>query len=210
MKYPDRHWELLRAERGRLLALLEALDETQWNSGTLCEKWSVREVAAHLAAAGSTGTVAWLANMARSGFDTDRHNQRLLGKYLGESARQTLGNYQQSCRCSIAPLNSARGLLGEVLVHGQDIAVPLGAALEPGRAAIREVAGFFASRDFAVNSKSLAKGLALVGNDDSFSCGSGPVVRGKLLDLVMALAGRKQYLERLEGEGLAELSARLG
>ncbi|MGH3651946.1 maleylpyruvate isomerase family mycothiol-dependent enzyme [Glutamicibacter sp.] len=209
MKDARWHWELVHAERARLAELLGSLAPEQWIAPSLCANWQIRDVAAHLAAAGSTTTARWLVNMARSGFNADRHNERLLRKQLGNSPRQSLENFNRSAIKSIAPLNSVTGLLGEVVVHGQDIAEALDLPLAPERPALRAVAGFFASRDFAVNSKTLVKGLRMSAADDAFSYGDGPEVRGELLDLVLAMAGREQVLPRLQGEGVGELARRI-
>ncbi|PMQ21660.1 maleylpyruvate isomerase family mycothiol-dependent enzyme [Glutamicibacter arilaitensis] len=203
-------WSLVRAERETLCEFLGNLDQSHWQQESLCPPWTVRHIVAHIAAAGSTATGAWLANMLRSGFNTDRHNARLLEKFLGDSPDQTFDNFQNSCGNSIAALNPVPALLGEVVVHSQDIAVPLGITLQPGAESIREVAEFFVSDNFAVNSKTLAKGLKIVAVDQEFAVGTGPEVRGKLLDIVMVLAGRRHGLPQLEGDGVQELQRRLG
>ena len=203
-------WRLIDEERQRLDNVLAALQPGQWELPTLCGDWDVRHVVAHLSAAGSTATPRWLVNMARSGFNTDRHNARLLAGQLGRDFSETLERYRLARTRRIAPLGSSQGLLGEVLVHGQDITRPNNLGLEPSAPAVREVAEFFAAKDFAVNSKSLVKGLALVALDDDFATGAGPHVRGNLLDLVMAMAGRREACPRLEGDGAAALAARIG
>lgn len=203
-------WRLIDEERRRLDNVLAALEPGQWELPTLCGDWDVRHAGAHLSAAGSAASPRWLVNMARSGFNTDRHNARLLAGQLGRDWSQTLERYRLVCTRRIAPLGSSQGLLGEVLVHGQDIARPNKLRLDPSVPAVREVAEFFAAKDFAVNSKTLSKGLALAAVDDDFSAGSGPQVRGTLLDLVMAMAGRREACDRLEGEGVAALAARIG
>jgi len=202
-------WELIRIERQRLSTLLDDLDTPEWQAASLSQMWSVRHVVAHLAAAGSTGTSRWLLNMVLSGFNTDRHNERLLNKYWGTSAQQTLENFNRSCDQAQAVFNSAPALLGEIVVHGQDIAVALGKKLEQDPAAIREVARFFSAQDFAVNSKTLIKDLKLIATDDSFTAGHGAAVRGKLLELVMTMAGKPAFLQHLEGEGVEVLRRRL-
>ena len=209
MKDAKWHWGLVDAERAKLAEMLGGLAPEQWTAPSLCENWQVRDVAAHLAAAGSTTTVHWLASMARSGFNTGRHNERLLRKQLGASPRETLENFNRSAAKRIAPLNSVTGLLGEVVVHGQDIAKALDLPLFPDPQVLRVVAEFFASRDFAVNSSTLVKGLRISAADDDFSSGAGPEVRGGLLDLLLAMAGRKQVLPRLEGAGVEELDRRI-
>lgn len=41
--------ELLRAERLTLIELLETLTEDEWATQSLCEFWTVQDVAAHVA-----------------------------------------------------------------------------------------------------------------------------------------------------------------
>ncbi|UTT40685.1 maleylpyruvate isomerase family mycothiol-dependent enzyme [Glutamicibacter mishrai] len=206
----SRIWELVSSERTQLLGLLENFTEDQWHMRTLSEQWQVRDVVAHLTSAGSTGVVAWLVNMFGSALNVDRHNQRLLEKYLGDNDQMTLENFRHSQNLRIAPLNSAGALLGELVVHGQDIAVPCAVEYKPSADAVMEVAKFFVTKDFAVNSKKLVKGLKLSSNDQPFVHGYGPEIRGQLLDLVMVMAGRKDNLAKLEGAGTEILAARLG
>lgn len=202
-------WRLIDEERQLLGEVLQALEPDTWGSQTLCGNWGVRQVVAHLSAAGSTGTGGWLANMVRSGFDTNRHNDRLLVRNLGQDWQETLARYQSLSTSRVAPLGSVRGMLGEVLVHGQDIARPLKIELVPSGGAVREVAEFFAAKNFAVNSKSMIKDISLIAVDDEFTTGSGPEVRGSLLDLVMAMAGRGEVCSKLEGSGVAILVSRI-
>ncbi|UXN31663.1 maleylpyruvate isomerase family mycothiol-dependent enzyme [Glutamicibacter sp. M10] len=202
-------WELVGIERAKLAEILGNLSTQQWQESTLCDQWQVRDVVAHLAAAGATGTGAWLVNMLSSGFNTDRHNDRLLGRYLGSDPEATRENFEQTVHKTVAPLNSAHGLLTEIIVHGQDIAVPLGIKLEPSRQSLRLVASFMATKNFAVNSHTLVKDLRISATDYPFAHGEGPAVTGKLLDLVMVMAGRKNFVAKLDGEGAAQIGRRL-
>jgi len=52
------------------------------------------------------------------------------------------------------------------------------------------VAHFFATKNFAVKSKTLVKDLALRATDAEFQEGTGPEIRGPLLFLIMVMAGR--------------------
>ena len=71
------------------------------------------------------------------------------------------------------------------------------------------MARYFASKDFAVNSKTLVKGLKLSAVDADFESGSGPEVTGRVLDLVLAMAGRPEALTDLTGSGVAEIRRRM-
>ena len=109
-----------------------------------------------------------------------------------------------------APFGALDAALGEVVVHGQDIARPLGLRLDPSPGALRIVAELFARKDFAVNSATLVKGLQLRPTDLDLVLGDGPVVRGAAIDIVPAMAGRPSAADRLDGEGAAVLRGRLG
>lgn len=202
-------WALIHLERERLADVLEGLSNEDWQDRTLSSEWTVQEIVAHLTAAANTTLFPWLLSMLRAGFKPEKHNQRQLAKYLGSSPAETLAMLRESLTNKKAPTKDYAAWLGEVIVHGQDIARPLKITLTPDPVAVEKVAEFYATKDFAVNSKSLISGLNLEASDSKFQAGSGPVVRGQLLDLVMAMAGRSAYLAELEGDGVAELSRRL-
>ncbi|UVI35020.1 maleylpyruvate isomerase family mycothiol-dependent enzyme [Brevibacterium spongiae] len=203
------YWALIHAERARLADLLATLEPEQWEPPTLCEDWSVEQVVAHLTAAANTGRWAWIASIIRAGFDPAKHNARLLKRHLGATPGETLANFRTSINATIAPTKDYPAFLGEVIVHGQDIARPFGLELRPDTQAIAEVARYFAAKDFAVNSKTQVEGLTLRAVDADFETGDGPEVTGRILDLVMAMAGRPETLASLSGAGVAELRRRM-
>lgn len=203
------YWNLIHAERDRVAGMLDGLPEADWQVKTLCFDWSVNEIVAHLTAGANTGLIRWMTSMLRAGFKPEKHNQRQLARYLGRSPAETRAMFRASITNTTAPTKDDAAWLGEVIVHGQDIARPLELNLKPDRAAVEEVARFYATKDFAVNSKSLISGLTLEANDADFRTGSGPIVRGQLLYLVMAMAGRPAYLADLEGDGVDVLRGRI-
>lgn len=202
-------WDLIHAERARLADLLTTLEPEQWAHATLCTEWTVEQVVAHLTAAANTGRWAWIRSIIRAGFDPAKHNARLLERRLGDSPEQTLAKFHNSIPLTIAPTKDFPAFLGEVIVHGQDIARPLELDLVPGDKGTIHVARYFASKDFAVNSKTLVKGLKLSAVDADFESGSGPEVTGRVLDLVLAMAGRPEALTDLTGSGVSELRRRM-
>lgn len=202
-------WSLIHAERARILRMLEGLENERWRAGTLCAEWSVEDVVAHLSAAANTGTVAWIRSMVGTGFNASRHNDRRLAAYRGDVPAGTLAIFRQSVTRTVAPTKDHGAWLGEVIVHGQDIARPLGITLTPDTHAVEAVARFFVAKDFAVNSRRTVTGLSLEADDAPFRGGSGPVVRGHQLDLVMAMAGRVSACDALSGDGVAVLRGRI-
>jgi uncharacterized protein (TIGR03083 family) len=195
-------------ERDALVDDLRSLSPAQWRSATLCGEWDVEEVVAHLGAASRLSFPAWLRSMIGARFDPDVHNRRRLEEFRGSSVEETLERFAE-----IGPIRLPRkesvGGLGEMIVHGEDIRRPLGVRHDPDLEGLSAVARFFATKDFAVNSKSLVAGLRLRAVDADFAAGDGPEVTGPLLELVMAMAGRREAMADLEGDGVAELLSRL-
>ena len=151
-----------------------------------------------------------MLNMLLTRFDTDRHNDRLMRRHLEPAPAAALSSFRATMFSTTAPFGALDAALGEVVVHGQDIARPLGLRLDPSPGALRIVAELFARKDFAVNSATLVKGMQLLPTDLDVVLGDGPVVRGASIDLVLAMAGRPSAADGLDGEGARILRERLG
>lgn len=201
-------WSAVHAERAALAEDLAGLDEDRWAQQSLCGRWSVEEVVAHLTAAASLGRLGWIRSMLGARFDADRHNQRRLAEHRGATPAGTLRRFEAVVGSRTAPTGDTAAWLGEVVVHAQDIRRPLGLPRTPPVGTVTEVARFFASRDFAVASRSAAEGLHLVATDGPFETGSGLGVRGTTLALTLAMAGRAAYCDDLTGEGVPILRSR--
>ncbi|MEU4547234.1 maleylpyruvate isomerase family mycothiol-dependent enzyme [Nonomuraea dietziae] len=203
-------WAAVEAERYGLADLLDALSPGDWERPSLCAGWRVRDVAAHLALATSISSGRALVELvrARGSFDRMIHDTAV------RHARRPTAEIVEQIRASavsrrLAPSTKPLDPLFDALVHGQDIAVPLGIErvmpLEPARAAADHIWNrgfpFFAQRRF--------RGLRLVATDVDWSVGEGEVVRGSIQALLLLVAGRPAALPDLSGAGTAGLTARL-
>jgi uncharacterized protein (TIGR03083 family) len=203
-------WAAIHHERAALADELADLTPQQWSAPSLCGRWSVQEVVAHLTAAASTGRLRWIRSMLGARFDADLHNQRRMREHLGTGPAETLERFRATVTNTTAPSGHTPAWLGEVVVHGSDIRYPLGLAGTPELSAVTEVARFFAARDFTVSGRTATAGLHLQATDGPFDTGTGPSVRGSTLALVMAMAGRAEYCAELSGPGVATLRERIG
>ncbi|MEX5236090.1 maleylpyruvate isomerase family mycothiol-dependent enzyme [Kocuria arenosa] len=201
-------WAAVHAERARLAEDLAGLDDAQWAEQSLCGRWTVEDVVAHLTAAASIGRLRWLRSVLGARFDFDLHNQRRLEEHRGATPAETLQRFRAVVASTKAPSKDTAAWLGEVVVHGQDVRRPLGLPRTPPVETVTAVARFYVGRDFAVPSRSAAQGLRLVATDGPFESGSGPLVSGTTLAIVMALAGRAAYCDGLTGEGVPILRSR--
>ncbi|MEU4623348.1 maleylpyruvate isomerase family mycothiol-dependent enzyme [Actinoplanes sp. NPDC023801] len=203
-------WDFIRAARRSLADDLSGLDPAGWHQPTLCTGWDVEHVVAHLTAAATIGRWRWIRSILLAGFRPAVHNERRLREHLGSTPAETLRRFEAIVDATVAPSGDTAAYLGEVLVHSQDIRHPLGIGTEPDVRALTAVADFYARRDFAVPSKTLASGLRLTATDGPFTAGEGATVSGTTLALVMTMAGRRAYIEHLEGEGRDMIIDRLG
>ena len=205
----DHLWALAHAERAALAKDLAGLGAEQWRHDTLCGEWDVEHVVAHLTAAASLTRWQWLRSMLGARFRPDVHNQRRLVEHCGSTPAETLDRFRAVITSTTAPSGHTAAYLGEVVVHAQDIRQPLGLVRRPSVNALTPVADFFARRDFAVASRTHVADLQLRADDGPFATGTGPLVSGSTLALVMSMAGRGSYVAELDGPGVPTLRSRI-
>lgn len=203
-------WSLVHAERAALAEDLAGLAAERWATPSLCGRWTVEEVVAHLTAAASIGRWRWLRSMVGARFDDGVHNDRRLAEHRGATPAGTLERFRAVGTSTTAPTGDTGAWLGEIVVHGQDVRRPLGLARTPSVEAATEVARFFAARNFTVASRTAIRELRVEATDGAFATGDGPLVRGTTVGLVMTMAGRAAYLDDLTGPGVETLRSRTG
>jgi uncharacterized protein (TIGR03083 family) len=205
----DYLWGLAHAERAALAEDLAGLEPGQWRHDTLCGDWDVEQVVAHLTAAASLNQWRWLRSMLAARLRPHVHNQRRLAEHRGSTPAETLDQFRAVISSTTAPSRHTPAYLGEIVVHAQDIRQPLGLAQSPSVDALTPVADFFARRNFTVASHTHAADLRLRADDGPFATGTGPLVSGSTLALVMSMAGRVPYLAELDGPGVQTLRSRV-
>ncbi|GAA3223232.1 maleylpyruvate isomerase family mycothiol-dependent enzyme [Nonomuraea helvata] len=210
---PTRHrdadlWSLIHAERAALAADLADLTGEQWVTPSLCTGLTVREVLAHLTAGATLNPVRWLAGVIRCRFDFDRQVAMRLAEQLGASPAETLGRFRGVITGTTKPPLPTVAMLGETIVHGEDIRRPLGIRRDYPMETLTVVADYYRRSDLVVLARGRISGLRLFANDGPFTAGSGPLVAGTTLALTMAMTGRASYCDELEGEGVATLRER--
>lgn len=107
-------------------------------------------------------------------------------------------------------VTSERNILFDILVHGQDIAIPLGRKREMPLAAARSSATRVWRMGWPFWAKRKLSGFRLIATDVEWAAGFGAAeVRGPIDALLLLLTGRTASVPRLSGDGVAALAARL-
>ncbi len=205
----DAVWAAVDGERRSLADLLETLPPEAWAAPSLCRGWRIRDVAAHLALA-HMGRAQALAGMARArgSFarmvrDTARRHASAPPEQLVAEIRAMAGSRR------LAPGITHLEPLIDVLVHGQDIAVPLGRPrtmpVDAAAAAATRVWAYRWPLSVAFRARERLAGLELVATDTHWAVGTGERVDGPMQALLLLLTGRRAGLDRLAGPGVERL-----
>jgi uncharacterized protein (TIGR03083 family) len=98
-------------------------------------------------------------------------------------------------------------MLGEIVVHGEDIRRPLGIRHDIAEEALVAVADNYVGTNLLIGSKRRITGIRLVATDAGWAHGDGPEVSGPMTSLILAMSGRTGALGDLGGPGLALLTS---
>ncbi|MDT2009254.1 maleylpyruvate isomerase family mycothiol-dependent enzyme [Rhodococcus opacus] len=201
---------LAREEREEIAELLAGLSPQQWESPSLCERWRVRDVAAHVISYDELDPRDLLLRFGKGWFLQARVNQ--LG--VADLADRTTEELVDLIRIHAEPSGLPAGFGGMIglvdgMIHQQDIRRPLAIprTIPPQR--------LRAALDFArfaplIRGAWRARGVRLVATDLDWSYGRGPQVRGSGEALLMVMAGRRDALGDVTGPGRSKLAAHIG
>jgi uncharacterized protein (TIGR03083 family) len=198
---------LAHDERADLADLLATLTPEQWDGPTLCTRWRVRDVVAHVISYEELSKAGLVGRFLRGGLAPDRVNAAGVCDYADRSPDELVA----LLRDHLTPHGLTAGFGGRIaltdgLIHHQDIR----RALDQPRTIPAErlrVALDFGRTAPTIHARSRIRGLRLVATDLDWSTGDGPIVEGPAEPLLMAIAGRPTT-DELSGPGTPTLADR--
>ncbi len=209
----DEVWKAIDAQRTSLTGTLAALSDEEWTRPSLCDGWTTRDVAGHLTMAQSTLRTmpAAMVELARARGNLDRAirdaaRRRALAPpdQLIARIRGMVGSRKHNV--GVSPT----GTLLDILVHTQDILVPLNRRLPMAPdAASLAATNAWTHRGWPFYAQQKFRGFQLVASDVSWTAGEGRAVEAPIEALLLLLTDRLIATPQLSGEGAADLSAQL-
>ena len=209
----DECWRAVAGERLSLADLLDGLTDAQWETPSLCDGWRVRDVASHLTL--GANPPGWLTRISWGVRRAGRFhplNRDVAIHYAARPPAQlvaALREHAESRRVPFPVVVEHRTALADVLVHGQDIAIPLGIE----RPMPLDAASVAATRVWTMGwpfwARRRFRGLRFAATDTEWSAGEGTVVSGPISALLLTISGRAAALGQLDGPGATELAARM-
>ena len=204
----DDIWPVVHAERRALAEDLAGLTPDQWQTPSLSAGWSVHDVLAHMVATAKETPPAFFAGMVASGFRMSRFTEKRIAAERSGGPAATLAAFRAVETATSAPPGPKLSWLGEAMVHAEDIRRPLGIRHAYPLSAVTEVTEFYAGSNVLIGGKRRVAGLTLNATDTDWSHGSGPLVEGPAVSLMLATTGRQAALPDLRGPGVETLQSR--
>jgi uncharacterized protein (TIGR03083 family) len=199
--------EMAHAERTDLAAFLATLTPQQWDSPTLCAKWTVKDVVAHVISYEELGAIGLVKRFVKGRIV--RANEAGVDDFAALSPQQLLeflGNH-------LTPQGLTAGFGGMIAlvdgtIHHQDIRRSLGKPRTIPEDRLTRVLRLVPGNP-RLGARRYIKGLRLRATDVDWAHGKGPEVTGPGEALLMAMGGRPAAAVDLTGPGHATLVRRL-
>ena len=200
-------WDVIHHERAALADVLDTLSPQEWATPSLCEGWAVRDVAAHVISSPQSGLAQVLPAILRARGSFDRMVYVEAKRAAARPVAEIVGDYRRLASSRRHPPGTTyREPLLDVLVHTQDIVVPLGRSHAMPVEAARVAAEQVWRRSFPFHARRRLGHVHLVATDVAWDVGHGPAVQGPIQSLLLLLTGRRVALPGLTGAGVGVLA----
>jgi uncharacterized protein (TIGR03083 family) len=202
-------WDLIHEERAGVADTLETLTPEQWAQPALCSGWSVRVTAGHIVVGAEQTTGKFMRGLAANAFRFNRMMDRDASRVGACPPAEIVERLRARTTTTNRPPAPLEAMLGEVVVHGEDIRRPLRLAGTTNPEAVAACLAIYQDARFPVGAKQRIDGLHMVATDIDWEHGSGPEVSGTGMSLLLAMTGRAAGLDDLTGDGLHTLTGRM-
>ena len=208
----EESWQVVVEQRLAMAELLAGLSEADWEHPSLCPGWRVRDVAAHVTLMPippPPGTL--LVDFAKARGNYARWNTVVSRRRAERTPTQLVQDFRTTAesRSVPRPANPAN-VMWDILVHAQDIAIPLGIDFptppDAGAAAATRI--WELRWPFSFGAKRRLGSFTLTATDANWTVGTGPEIAGPIAAVLLLLTGRTEAATPLlTGDGARGLAS---
>jgi uncharacterized protein (TIGR03083 family) len=199
------------AERLVMADLLAGLTPDQLRTPSLCGKWTVQDVAGHLAVPFVTSAPRFVLGLVKARGSFHRANDAFARAAAARPIAE-LAEIQRAHATShfAPPRHGPSAPLTDLQIHGQDIRRPLGLIRDFAPDRLRVSLDLMTSPRAAIGfvPKGRLTGLRFRATDLDWSWGDGLEIAGPAEALLLAMGGRRVALAELSGPGVVTLAGR--
>lgn len=198
---------MARAERADLADFLATLTPQDWQAPTLCTRWSVKDVVAHVISYEELGALGLLKRFAKGAIV--RANQVGVDEFAALTPQQLL----EFLRRHLEPRGLTAGFGGMIAlvdgtIHHQDIRRALDRPRQVPPDRLERILPLVPGNP-RLGAGRRIRGLRLRATDVEWTHGAGPEVTGPGEALLLAMTGRPAALPDLAGPGVGTLAGRV-
>lgn len=199
--------DLAYHERVDLADFLESLEPREWHAPTLCEKWTVKDVVAHVVSYEELSPFGLIGRFAKG---LVVHANQVGVRELAPKSPDELVQFLRSHLHPKGLTAAFGGMIGlvDATVHHQDVRRALGYPRIVPAERLERILPLVPGNP-RLGAGRRIRGLRLRATDVDWQHGAGPEVVGTGEALLMAMTGRAQALSDLSGPGREKLASRL-
>ncbi|MGE5694560.1 MAG: maleylpyruvate isomerase family mycothiol-dependent enzyme [Candidatus Sericytochromatia bacterium] len=199
--------QMAREERADLAAFLATLTPEEWVAPSLCDRWSVKDVVAHVVSYEDLGAAGLIKRFLKG--RVVHANEVGVEEFASMSAQELL----EFLNDHLEPHGLTAGFGGMIglvdgTIHHQDIRRALGRPRAIPVDRLERILPLIPSNPRLGAGKRI-RGLRLRATDVDWTHGRGPEVTGTGEALLMAMSGRPVVLNELTGPGVSTLAGRI-
>ena len=207
----EESWQVVVEQRLAIAELLAGLSEGDWEQPSLCSGWSVRDVAAHVTLIPiPPSPSSLLVDFAKARGNYARFNTVASQRRAARTPSQLVLDLRTTAESRTVPRPaSPANVMWDILVHAQDIAIPLGIDFptppDAGAAAATRI--WELRWPFSFRAQRRLGSFTLRATDANWTLGTGPEIAGSISAILLLLTGRtKAATPLLTGEGVRSLA----
>lgn len=207
----EESWQVVAEQRLALAELLAGLSEADWERPSLCAGWRVRDVAAHVTLMPIPPSPAsLLVDLAKARGNYARMNTVASRRRAARTPAQLVQDFKTTADSRSVPWPaSPANVMWDLLVHAQDIAIPLGIdfATPPDAGAVAATQIWELRWPFWFAAKRRLGSFTLRATDADWTIGAGPEIAGPISAILLLLTGRSEAAAPLlTGDGVRSLA----